>query len=72
MLCLTVAAVALTSSILIIKTHGLWCALIPRRVLEVTYVSYWHNFVSVWENSSKRSFNQSIRHQTAIKAGGLF
>lgn len=34
MLSLTVAAVALTSNILRVTPHGLWFALIPRRVLE--------------------------------------
>lgn len=72
MLCLTVAAVALTSNILIIKTRGLWCALIPQRVLEVMYVSYRHHYISGWENKARRSFYQSIRHQPGIKTGGLF
>jgi len=72
MLCLTVAAVALTSHITIVKTHGLWCALIPQRVLEVMYVYYRHRYISGWENKSRRSFYQSIKHQPGIKEGGLF
>lgn len=72
MLSLTVAAVALTSNILRVTPHGLWFALIPRRVLEVMYVSYRHHYIFGWENKSRRSFYHSIRHQPGIKARGLF